>query len=124
MRLLIDTHVLIWAASDPDRVSDAAAAAMSDPENDVYVSAVTGWEIATKRAQGQLRFPDVDRGMLAAQRMVELPITLAHAAESGLLPFHHRDPFDRLLIAQARVEDLVVLTRDRAFDAYDVQRHW
>jgi PIN domain nuclease of toxin-antitoxin system len=124
MRLLLDTHVLIWSTVDPGRLSDDAATAISDPENDLFVSAVSGWEVAVKRAQGRLQFPEVDRALLADRRMVELPISLAHAAEAGALPLHHRDPFDRLLIAQARVDDLIVLTRDRAFDSYDVRRHW
>jgi len=124
VRLLLDTHALIWTARDPERLSEAAASAVSDPENDVYVSAVTGWEVAIRRARGRLRFPDVDRAMLAALQLTELPISLAHAAEAGALPDHHRDPFDRMLIAQARADDLVLVTRDRAFDPYEVKRHW
>lgn len=124
MRLLLDTHALIWAARAPDRLSDAAVAAISDPDNDVYVSAVTGWEVAIKRARGRLRFPDVDRTMLDALQMTELPVSLAHAAEAGSLPGHHRDPFDRMLVAQARVDGLSLVTRDQAMEPYEVARHW
>lgn len=124
MRLLLDTHALIWSATDPDQLSDVAATAIRDPENDVFVSAVSGWEIAIKRSRGRLRFPDVDRAMLASLRLTEFPVTLAHAAAIAHLPDHHRDPFDRMLIAQARADDLTVVTRDRAFDAYEVSLAW
>lgn len=97
---------------------------MREPANDVFVSAVSGWEIAIKRARGRLRFPDVDRAMLAALRLSELPVTLAHAAEAGGLPAHHRDPFDRMLIAQGRVEELTIVSRDRVFTDYDVGLLW
>lgn len=124
MRLLLDTHALIWAASDADRLSDRAAEAIGDPDNDVYVSAVSGWEVAIERARGRLRFPDVDRAMLAELRFTELPVSLVHAAEAGALPAHHRDPFDRMLVAQARADDLAIVSRDTALDLYDVAIHW
>jgi PIN domain nuclease of toxin-antitoxin system len=124
VRLLLDTHALIWAATDPERLSERAAAAISDPDNDVYVSAVSGWEVAIKRARGRLRFPDVDRRLLAAMQLSELPVTLAHASEVGGLPGHHRDPFDRMLVAQARSDQLTIVSQDRALAAYDVALHW
>ena len=124
MRLLLDTHALIWAARDADRLSDRAADAIRDPANDVHVSAVSGWEIAIKRARGRLRFPDVDRAMLAALRLTELPVTLRHAAEVGRLPDHHRDPFDRMLVAQARADDLTIVSQDSALSAYGVAVIW
>lgn len=124
MRVLLDTHALIWAAREPERLSDVAASAIVDPDNDVYVSAVSGWEVAIKRARGRLRFRDVDRAMLAALRLTELPVSLAHGVEAGSLPPHHRDPFDRMLVAQARAEQLVLLSRDLVFDAYEVPRRW
>lgn len=124
MRLLLDTHALIWAASDAGRLSATAGAALRDPSNDVYVSAVSGWEIAIKRARGRLRFPDIDRAMLAALRMTELPVYLRHAAQISALPDHHRDPFDRMLIAQANADGLSIVSRDRAFAAYDVTVLW
>lgn len=95
-----------------------------DPGNDVAVSAVAGWEIAIKRTLGRLRFPDPDRTMLDRLGMTELLITLAHAAEVAMLPEHHRDPFDRMLIAQARADKLTLVSTDRAFAAYDVDVYW
>lgn len=124
MRLLLDTHVLIWAASDPDRLSEPASTAMADPHNDVFVSSVSGWEVAIKVSRGRLRFPDVDRSMLAALRFAELPVTLAHTAEVTSLAWHHRDPFDRMLVAQARAEGLRIVSRDGALGDYDVQLLW
>ncbi len=124
MRLLLDTHALIWTAADPTRLSERAVAAITDPGNDVYVSAVSGWEVAIKRARGRLRFPDVDRDLLRTLRLAELPITLRHAVEAGHLPAHHRDPFDRMLVAQARVDDLMLVTRDRLLEPYDVALWW
>ena len=124
MRLLLDTHALIWMASDPERLSERASVVITDPDHDVFLSAVTGWEIAIKRARGRLRFPDVDREMVEALRLTELPIALRHAAEAGHLPGHHRDPFDRMLIAQARTDDLTIVSRDQTFSAYDVPVLW
>lgn len=124
MRLLLDTHALIWAASDPDRLSDRAASAIVDPRNDVYASSVSGWEVALKRARGRLRFPDVDETMLAALRLMELPVSLRHTSELAALPDHHRDPFDRMLVAQARTEGLTIVSRDRLLGRYDVDLRW
>jgi PIN domain nuclease of toxin-antitoxin system len=124
VRLLLDTHAFIWAARDPARLSARAAAAIEDADNDVFVSAVSAWEIAIKRARGRLRFPDVDEPMLAALRIVELPIRLRHAAAIGTLPDHHRDPFDRMLLAQARADDLTIVSHDRAFTDYDAPVLW
>lgn len=124
MRLLLDTHALIWATRDPERLTDRAAAAIRDPGNDVRVSAVSGWEIAIKRARGRLRFPDLDQAMLASRRFTELPVTLRHTTEVGSLPDHHRDPFDRMLVAQARADGLTIVSRDAALTAYEVPILW
>lgn len=124
MKLLLDTHALIWMATDHGRLSERAASAISDPAHDVHVSAVSGWEIAIKRARGRLRFPDVDREMLGALRLTELPVTLRHVSEIGNLADHHRDPFDRMLIAQARTDALTIVSHDQAFTAYGVALHW
>ncbi|HET8930127.1 MAG TPA: type II toxin-antitoxin system VapC family toxin [Acidimicrobiales bacterium] len=124
MRLLLDTHALIWAARDPGRLSARAAAAIRDQDNDVWVSAASGWEIAIKRARGRLNFPDPDREMLGQLGMTELSIALVHGAEVARLPDHHRDPFDRMLIAQARVEQLSLVSADGAIAAYDVEVCW
>lgn len=124
MRLLLDTHTLIWAAADPGRLSEPASTAIADPDNDVFVSSVSGWEVAIKVSRGRLLFPEVDRSMLAALRFIELPVTLAHTAEVGTLPWHHRDPFDRMLVAQARAEGLTVVSRDGALADYNVSLLW
>lgn len=124
MRVLLDTHALIWAAADAEKLSERAAEIIRDPANDVFVSAVSGWEIAIKRARGRLRFPDVDRDMLAELQFHELPVTLAHGAEAGGLPPLHRDPFDRMLIAQGRIEGCTIVSRDRIFAEYDANALW
>lgn len=124
MRLLLDTHAFIWAAADPDRLSSRAAAAIIDPDHDVYVSAVSGWEITIKRARGRLRFPEITTNMLAALRLAELPITLRHAVGLADLPAHHRDPFDRMLIAQAQAEGMTLVSRDRLLEPYGVPILW
>ncbi|MEI2638420.1 MAG: type II toxin-antitoxin system VapC family toxin [Microthrixaceae bacterium] len=124
MRLLLDTHTLIWMATDPGSLSKPAAEALVAPTNDLFVSAVSGWEISIKRSRGRLVSPDVDAEMLARLRVIELPITFEHASAIGQLPDVHRDPFDRMLIAQALVERLVVVSRDRVFDGYPVETLW
>lgn len=124
MKLLLDTHALIWMVADPSRLSEDAGSSITDPANDVFVSAVTGWEIAIKRARGRLRFPDLDRPMTDRLRLIELPVALQHTTELARLPDLHRDPFDRMLIAQARVEGLTIVSRDRAFSSYDVTLRW
>lgn len=124
LRLLVDTHAFIWAAAAPERLSQQAALALRDPDNDVLVSAVSGWEIAIKRSLGRLRFPDPDSEMLAMLHMGELPVTFHHTAELATLERHHRDPFDRMLIAQALGEDLKLVSADRVFHDYDVALIW
>lgn len=120
MRLLIDTHVLIWFAAGSERLPSAIREAMIAEGNDLHVSSVTVWEISIKRALGKL---DVPAQLVAQARdfgFLPLPVTWAHAEEAGGLPLHHSDPFDRMLIAQARLEDLVVATVDRQFRHYDL----
>lgn len=124
MRLLLDTHALIWAATDASRLSTTASAAIAEPAHDVHVSAVSGWEIAIKRSRGRLRFPDVTAAMLATLGMDELPVTLRHAEELATLPDHHRDPFDRMLVAQARADRLTIVSRDPRLADYEVALLW
>jgi PIN domain nuclease of toxin-antitoxin system len=119
VELLADSHVVLWALSG-QRMSDDATDALSDPANVVRVSAASLWELNTKRAIGKLTF---DGDLAQEIRNVgfdELPLRWVHAERQLALPTHHRDPFDRMLIAQALVEGLTLVTRDRAFDAYDV----
>jgi len=121
MKLLLDTHILIWWL-DPaiSKLSKAAHAAISDSQNLVFVSAATAWEITIKKALGKLDAPDNLEEELAKHRFQPLPITISHALAVGELPRHHNDPFDRILVAQAKVEDLTLVTRDENLTKYDI----
>lgn len=127
MRFLLDTHVWLWMLVAPERLG-ATADVVRDRANQLVLSAVSTWEIAIKVSIGRLDSsipsdavgPTIER--LMAQLAVEsLDIEHRHAARVSVLPFHHRDPFDRLLVAQALVEGLPIITADRAFDAYDCE---
>ncbi len=119
MRLLLDTHVFLWWLADDPALRPAAREAIADPDTLVHVSAVTLWEIAIKAALGRIDVVGADfAGEIAANGFVELPITARHAVRAGGLPRHHGDPFDRMLLAQAGLENLTLVTRDRAFEAY------
>jgi PIN domain nuclease of toxin-antitoxin system len=120
MRLLLDTHTLIWWLAGGEELSREALAAISSPESDVHVSAASVWEMAIKRSRGRLKTSADLTRTITEQGFRELPITLRHAESAGSLPMHHSDPFDRVLIAQAKEEGLTVATRDGAFAAYDV----
>ena len=108
MRLLLDTHALLWAIGDPERLRDAARSALWDAGNEVLVSVASIWEIGIKRALGKLTTPDDLGPHLEAADFDPLPISLEHARVAGSLPMHHRDPFDRMLIAQAQLESLTI----------------
>lgn len=128
MRLLLDTHALLWWLFDSPRLSDAARAALADPENDIFVSSASAWEVSTKARKGALpeagdvpqRLPDYVRQ--AGFR--ELPISLAHAQLAGALDSPHRDPFDRMLAAQARLEEMTLVSLDPAFRDFEVSVLW
>ncbi len=120
MKLLLDTHVLLWSLADSPELDADLRGKIVDPANDVFVSAASVWEIAIKKRLGKLSAPDNLLEVLESSDFTPLPISLAHAAAAGALPPHHDDPFDRMLIAQARDEGLVLATRDRRFDAYQV----
>lgn len=122
MNLLLDTVALIWCLEDNPRLGEPARRAITDPANLVYVSAVSAWEIATKVARGRLGGPAgvatwLPRA-LDIHRFTGLPVTIAPAARVEYLPAHHRDPFDRLLIAQAISEELRIVTSDETFGRY------
>jgi len=122
MRVLLDTHVLLWwLAADP-LLPGRAETAIADADNDVIVSAATAWELAIKKAAGLVEAPDDLSETLAANDFQTLSIDVSHAVAAGALPAHHSDPFDRMLIAQARVEGLTFVTVDRRFSDYDVEQ--
>ena len=125
MRLLLDTHVLLWALAAPARLPAKVSAAIRDPSNMVHVSATSGWEIAIKVALGKLK-ADLDEISRAVAEVgfEELPVRMAHARRLRALPAHHRDPFDRMLVAQAIEEGLTLVTRDRQLGAYGVPIAW
>ncbi|MGH7678482.1 MAG: type II toxin-antitoxin system VapC family toxin [Gemmatimonadaceae bacterium] len=118
MRILLDTHVLIWWDENA-RLSRAARSAIESADQ-VYVSAVSGWEIALKASLGRLRPTRTVADAIEDSQFEELPLRLQHTEALLELPWHHRDPFDRVLIAQALSERLTIVSRDRAFSAYDV----
>jgi PIN domain nuclease of toxin-antitoxin system len=128
MKLLLDAHALIWSADRPAQIPAAAMAALSDPSCDLLVSAATIWEMAIKHSLGKLPLSLPYRQWmetaLADLGLALLPITLDHAERQCALPFHHRDPFDRLLAAQSLVEDLYLVSGDTIFDSYGVKRIW
>ena len=128
MRVLLDTHALLWWVADSSRLSAEAGGLIAAPGNRVFVSAASAWEIATKYRIGKL--PDAAlvaldvAGIIAGQGFEELPITVADAERSGRLPGTHRDPFDRMLAAQALGRDLPLVSKDAVFDEFAVQRLW
>ena len=125
MRLLLDTHILVWAVSEPGRLRTDLREAIVAPVNTVLVSAATAWEIAIKQALGRLTFP-LERfdAVLDTAGFSHLPITAAHGVAAGGLPRHHADPFDRMLIAQAQAENLKLVSNESVFDRYGVVRLW
>jgi PIN domain nuclease of toxin-antitoxin system len=126
--VLLDTHALIWAVDDPTRLSPAAVVTLQDPANELLVSAATVWEVAIKVGVGKLTLSGPYRPWmikaLTDLGAAVLPITVEYADVQAGLPFHHRDPFDRLLVAQALVETVPVVSGDAQFDAYGVTRVW
>jgi PIN domain nuclease of toxin-antitoxin system len=124
VRALIDTQVWIWMRSAPQRFSTKVKRLLSDPDSELILSAVVPWEIAIKTRLGKLRLPcsveEYVATRAAATRVSPLPITQLHAIESTQLPLHHQDPFDRVLVAQARIEQVPIVTADSVFDEYEV----
>lgn len=120
MRLLLDTQVLIWSLLEPDRLHPTARDAIQDGANELFLSIVTPWEIAIKKSRGRLDPPDDLDAQLAAKHISLLPISLQHTRAVESLPHHHRDPFDRMLVAQAQTDGLTILTSDRKIAEYQV----
>ena len=119
MRLLLDTHALLWWLDDDARLDPSAADAIADADV-VAVSAASAWEIAIKQAIGKLTGPEDLSAQLSTNGFTELPVTVAHALAAGALPPHHSDPFDRMLVAQSLLEGLVVVTRDERLADYGI----
>ena len=120
MRLLLDTHALVWWLANEPTFRPEARQALLDGRSFVAVSAASAWELSIKSAAGKLSAPDDLPAQLERHRFIPLPITIAHALAAGSLPPHHADPFDRMLVAQAQLEGLTVVTRDPRIAAYDV----
>jgi PIN domain nuclease of toxin-antitoxin system len=128
VRVLLDTHALLYWALDSDRLSARARDVFEDPRGELLWSAASSWEVSIKFAMGRIRLAKAPRelipDLLRTQRIGSLPVEHAHAFRVAELPPHHRDPFDRLLVAQAQVERLPILSRDRALRDYDVEVLW
>ncbi|MDF1554498.1 MAG: type II toxin-antitoxin system VapC family toxin [Deferrisomatales bacterium] len=121
MNLLLDTHILLWWLNDDPTLTPAARAAIADGNNLAFVSAATVWEIRIKEGLGKLILPGNFGKVLEAQPFLGLDITTQHAHAVASLPPHHRDPFDRMLVAQALVENLTVVSRDAQIPRYPVR---
>jgi len=128
MRYLLDTHTLVWWLLDEPYLSDNAHNAIAQPENILFVSSASGWEISTKYRLGKLpQAKDLIDNLpqfISRSRMNQLHITIEHALLAGKLSGPHRDPFDRMLIAQSKIENLPVITKDQVFREYEVQVYW
>jgi PIN domain nuclease of toxin-antitoxin system len=127
MKLLLDTHALIWWFNDPSRLSPRASSILRNPGNTILISAAVAWELAIKANLGKLdALPLVTElsRHTAEEGFTELPISIAQAVRTGLLPRHHRDPFDRALVAQAQELNVPILSADTLLDHYDVKRLW
>lgn len=128
MRLLLDTHAFMWWLVISERLSPAVQEAIADESNDIFISAASAWEIAVKHRLGRL--PEADAialdiaGAIADQGFEGLPITIDDAERAGALPGHHRDPFDRMLIAQTLSRNLVLVSIETLFDQYGARRLW
>ena len=120
MRLLLDSHALLWSLEAPEQLRPEARDAIRDPSNEVFVSAASVWELAIKQANGRLEISGDLVATIEASRFEPLPITQQHSLAAGTLPPHHRDPFDRMLIAQAAIEGLTIVTRYTRFEQYGV----
>ncbi|MGH3431881.1 MAG: type II toxin-antitoxin system VapC family toxin [Thermocrispum sp.] len=128
MKLLLDTHTWLWMQAQSQRFSAEAMALLEDLDNELLLSSASSWEIAIKHALGKLPLPSPPEeyvpDRMRSSGVVALPVTHTHALKVAALPEHHRDPFDRMLIAQAKTEQLTILTADRTFERYDVAVRW
>ena len=120
MNLLLDTHVLLWWLDDNPDLSRRARTVIADGNNLVFVSAAVIWEIQIKHALGKLKIPKNFRNVLDKQGFELLDITVEHAYAVGKLPLYHRDPFDRILVAQAKLENMILVSRDKRIKKYKI----
>ena len=125
MKLLLDTHVWLWMTISPAKLTAKTRRLLADARNELFLSAISPWEIAIKASSGRLRLPlpveEYVASRLETTLVTPLAIDWIHGVEAASLPLHHHDPFDRMLIAQARLLSLPLVTADAAFDAYDVK---
>lgn len=128
MRLLLDSHVLVWAHDEPAKLSDLAKSALENTANEILLSIASAWELQIKIKLGKLALSDSLESVIRLQMQMNalqiLPITLGHVVQLDKLASHHKDPFDRLLIAQAIAEDLTIVTADRDFSEYPANTIW
>ena len=128
MKLLLDSHVLLWAIDQPSMLSAAVRKAIQDEANELYVSVASSWEIMLQAQAGKLHLPAEDDFLLQHLQALGvkqyLPVSLAHVLRVGRLPLHHKDPFDRILIAQAITERLTLISKDAVFQRYPVAVRW
>ena len=128
MKFLLDTHALLWFLLDEPQLSSIAKQCIENGDHLIYVSPASYWELAIKISLGKYRLPESLESFMQTQLHINdfkiLPITIQHADRISKLPFHHRDPFDRMLIAQALSENIALISVDLAMDAYDVRRIW
>jgi PIN domain nuclease of toxin-antitoxin system len=126
MRILLDTQCWLWWIVCPERLGETARGLIADARNSIYLSAASTWEIAIKYGIGKLSLPETPMRFIPARlkrdAITALPVTIAHTLRVADLPLHHRDPFDRMIIAQSSEEDIPVMTADIQFAAYDVER--
>jgi PIN domain nuclease of toxin-antitoxin system len=122
-RLLLDTHIFLWWRGEPARLSTQVRSSIATADI-VFVSAASAWEAAIKVSLGRLELPDTLEAGVLASGFEKLLITFAHAEQAARLPPHHKDPFDRMLVAQARAEGLTLVTHDRVLEPYDVEILW
>jgi PIN domain nuclease of toxin-antitoxin system len=122
-RLLLDTHVFLWWRGEPSRLASTVRSRIAEADL-VFVSAASAWEAAIKVSVGRLELPDTVEAGVIASGFEKLLITFAHAERAAALPPHHRDPFDRMLVAQAQAEGLTLVTQDRVLESYDVEILW
>jgi PIN domain nuclease of toxin-antitoxin system len=124
VRLLVDTHAALWLLGEDSRLSSNADQMLTDASNEVLLSAAVVWEVAIKQSLGKLDAPDGFAGMLLDAGALPLAVSIDHARGVRALPWHHRDPFDRLLVVQAVLEDAVLISSDDRLRAYDVRVAW